>query len=70
MYFCTVPSDPIFNFPCCVASHQFISTKMNLTYILISVNLFNFFKGGGDSFLCIYFIFLPVLVFLHSIFCL
>ena len=40
-------SDPIFNFPSCVASHQFISTKMNLTYILISVNLFNFFKGGG-----------------------
>ena len=42
-----------------------------LTYILlILVNLFNFSKGGGDNFLSIYFIYLPVLVFLYSIFCL
>ena len=41
------------------------------TYILpILVNLFNFSKGGGDNFLSIYFIYLPVLVFLYSIFCL
>ena len=29
------PLRPYFNFPC-VASHQFISTKMNLTYIPIN----------------------------------
>ena len=41
------------------------------TYILlIFVNLFNFSKGGGGNFLSIYFIYLPVLVFLYSIFCL
>ena len=40
-------------------------------YILILVNLFNFFKGGGDSFLVIYFILSPVLVSLYNnIFCL
>ena len=38
------PPRPYFNFPC-VASHQFISTrKVNITYILILVNLFNFSK--------------------------
>ena len=31
------------------------------------INLFNFFKAGGDSFLFIYFIFSPVLVFLPGI---
>ena len=34
-----------------------------LTYILILVNLSNFVKGGGDSFLFNYFILSPVLVF-------
>ena len=118
------PLRPYFNFPCCVASHQFIPTKMKLTYILILVNFFNFSKGGGIAYssfilffylywysyivyfvcdsasefeamsstsflgfsypnlllvflnlsffrnLSIYIIFLPVLVFLYSIFCL
>ena len=41
------------------------------TYILlILVNLFNFSKGGEDNFLSIYFIYIPLLVFLYSIFCL
>ena len=41
------------------------------TYILlILVNLFNFSKEGWDNFLSIFFIYLPVLVFLYSIFCL
>ena len=40
-------STSYYNFPCCVASHQFISTKMNLTYILILVYFFLFLYGGG-----------------------
>ena len=40
------------------------------TYILlILVNLFTFSKGGGDNFLCIYFIYLPVFVYIAYFVC-
>ena len=49
MYFCTVPSPTLFSIsPVFVLPPiNLYQPKMNLTYILIPVNLYNFSKGGG-----------------------